>query len=399
MVEMMAQDVQVPLYFVSHWWGDSVVAFHATLRTHAEDREVGTDDDGRLAFPDDPVYWVGLYALSDEDWDVTNPMASAMRRVMMLSTTRGTLSIIDEAGYYFSRVWCLWEIFISLTEAKQEDSERKRPYTYDMYTALPHSWRRPDGTKEERQAIGITDGLIDRDGGRQVNRHFAEMLFPPERLDAAISASLVASNASVEADKNRCLSRHPIPLHLRASSPRHLPAPARACPRPPAPIHAHSRCRRLEGRVRRLPRPHRPPDPCAQAAQCDHRDGAPARRRRGPRRGCARAPHASGVRASRTDDPDEHRAWPALLCHRPRAVLLRRAARPLPQRHLARQVRMGRGEVLGFHVRGRGEVGVRSGRGPWIARAVAATASPLGPGSRRPCPVRMHGRQAQAPGA
>ena len=52
LVELVATAEQLPLYFVSHWWGEPVVDFVKCLDQHSTDRKLGANG----------AYWVCAYA-------------------------------------------------------------------------------------------------------------------------------------------------------------------------------------------------------------------------------------------------------------------------------------------------------------------------------------------------
>ena len=58
-VEMVARGAQSPRWFVSHWWGESVVDFVACIEQHAQD--YGKDDDRMVVkggITEETPYWV-----------------------------------------------------------------------------------------------------------------------------------------------------------------------------------------------------------------------------------------------------------------------------------------------------------------------------------------------------
>ena len=145
-VELVASGPQVPAWFVSHWWGESVALFVRCLEQHAADHELG----------DDTPYWVcavshlGLepwplqppllevppllplcsFALSDQrsssllgqyannqhqlGGDVTtDPSESSFVKAIELAEGR-VLTVLDPEGVTYTRIWCCLEIFIGL---------------------------------------------------------------------------------------------------------------------------------------------------------------------------------------------------------------------------------------------------------------------------------------------
>jgi hypothetical protein len=173
-VELIAFGEQVPLYFVSHWWGEPVLDFVKCLEQHAVDRGLGVDS----------PYWVCAYA--NNQWKLDDEIGgsleeSSFRKAMKLSF--GTVTVLDEGGVTFSRIWCGYEIFTSLAGDKHK--------TYDVYTC-------PKGG-----AVGLVEGLSagDKDAGAKQKR---ESGFPLERV--RLDIQLQSAQASVEADRKAILN-------------------------------------------------------------------------------------------------------------------------------------------------------------------------------------------------
>ena len=174
LVELIAFGEQVPLYFVSHWWGESVLDFVKCLKQHAVDRGLG----------DHGPYWVCAYA--NNQWKLDDEIGgsleeSSFRKAMKLSL--GTVTVLDEGGITFSRIWCGYEIFTSLAG----DSHK----TYDVYTC------------PKQGAVGLVEGLSagDKDAGAKQKR---ESAFPLERV--RLDIQLQSAQASVEADRKAILN-------------------------------------------------------------------------------------------------------------------------------------------------------------------------------------------------
>jgi hypothetical protein len=175
LVELIAFGEQVPLYFVSHWWGESVLDFVKCLKQHAVDRGLGVDS----------PYWVCAYA--NNQWKLDDEIGgsleeSSFRKAMKLSF--GTVTVLDEGGITFSRIWCGYEIFTSLAG----DSHK----TYDVYTC-----------PKQGGAVGLVEGLSagDINAGAKQKR---ESAFPLERV--RLDIQLQSAQASVEADRKAILN-------------------------------------------------------------------------------------------------------------------------------------------------------------------------------------------------
>jgi hypothetical protein len=133
----------------------------------------------------DSPYWVCAYA--NNQWKLDDEIGgsleeSSFRKAMKLSF--GTVTVLDEGGITFSRIWCGYEIFTSLAG----DSNK----TYDVYTC-----------PKQGGAVGLVEGLSagDINAGAKQKR---ESAFPLERV--RLDIQLQSAQASVEADRKAILN-------------------------------------------------------------------------------------------------------------------------------------------------------------------------------------------------
>ena len=90
-----------PRWFVSHWWGESVLHFVQCVCAHAKHRT----RDG-----DEPGYWVCAYANRQHELGAEisdNPLESSVFKAMDIA--RGILLILDKKATAFTRLWCCFE--------------------------------------------------------------------------------------------------------------------------------------------------------------------------------------------------------------------------------------------------------------------------------------------------
>ncbi|CAE7390833.1 unnamed protein product [Symbiodinium natans] len=178
-VELVAVGPQRTRWFVSHWWGEPVFHFVSCVVKHSEQRRLGLDS----------TYWVCAYA--NNQWDLAydlaaTPAESSFRRA--LDVADGTLSILDDAAIAYSRVWCNYEMFVTLEKAQVTS------HLFDIYTFHQH------------QPRGITDGISEGDKrgsswwweDRKWNR---EKNFPVKLAEAAMRAQVQCAEASVDKDR------------------------------------------------------------------------------------------------------------------------------------------------------------------------------------------------------
>ena len=126
-----------------------------------------------------------------------------------LKLAEGAVSILDVGGKCFTRVWCAYECFISLT---QIDGLK-----YEVYTALEHDSKNYTtmNNSHPRSAVGIVDGLGksvgNQDTGDDVDedtqdKAFRERYFPVALAQEAFALKLETAQASVETDRIKILN-------------------------------------------------------------------------------------------------------------------------------------------------------------------------------------------------
>ena len=209
-VELVAEGEQLPKWFCSHWWGEAVLDFVACVETHAVDHGYGEkvrdeNDEPVGDFVHDATgYWVCAYANNQHDLASVNaPTLEETSFYKALKLATGTVSILDPDGQCFKRVWCSYEMYISLTQMEGK--------LYEVYTAHEHDSKDYQGNSHPRTAVGIVDGL-----GRQVlnstkteeteDKALREGHFPIALAKAAFELELETAQASVESDRIKILN-------------------------------------------------------------------------------------------------------------------------------------------------------------------------------------------------
>eukprot|EP00747_Dinoflagellata_sp_TGD_P038214 gnl/TRDRNA2_/TRDRNA2_139537_c0_seq1.p1 gnl/TRDRNA2_/TRDRNA2_139537_c0~~gnl/TRDRNA2_/TRDRNA2_139537_c0_seq1.p1 ORF type:complete len:438 (+),score=71.85 gnl/TRDRNA2_/TRDRNA2_139537_c0_seq1:155-1315(+) len=125
----------------------------------------------------------------------------------------GTVTVLDKSAVTYKRVWCGYEIFVSLM------GENRR-YLYDVYTVVGSD----DEIKDVREpwaslrAVGLTDGLTNADeAGIVVDEEQGivtgvraklarESCFPFSKLEDVLDVQIETANASVDSDKKHILN-------------------------------------------------------------------------------------------------------------------------------------------------------------------------------------------------
>lgn len=170
--------------------------FTACVETHSQDRRL-----------EKAPYWVCAYAnnqrhassdgaFHDLRWELgaelsENPAESSFHRA--LSVSQGTLSILDAEARVYSRIWCDYEVFVTLDKATWT------AHLYDIYTF------------QNGSAVGITDGvaLVDQRGKSwwwEDRKHQREKGFPSHLAAEAMKIQVQKGLASVELDRKRILN-------------------------------------------------------------------------------------------------------------------------------------------------------------------------------------------------
>lgn len=119
--EAVSSRPTTPRWFCSHWWGGSVLDFIACCEDHS----------ARRHRHEDIGYWVCSYANCQHDpgSDIgEDPDTSSFRLAMQKA--EGTLLILDPQATPFQRIWCCYELFMTLFDGKPLD-------IITMHTGMP----------------------------------------------------------------------------------------------------------------------------------------------------------------------------------------------------------------------------------------------------------------------
>lgn len=210
-VELVSPKEHAPAWFVSHAWSDSVLDCFACLEQHARDRSLDMTSS---------AYWISAFALSP--WilgtEAINGRVtqSAFRRAM--AQCSGTLCVVGNSARSV-RSWVCFEIYHSIL------SSRSTNYLFDVYTAKSHNlmgelvhipkeplhfmpgrgkWDKNvivHEVSEPRLAVGLTDGLCQKDFDSAQYKALRESHFPIDRLERLMGACVEHSEATVDSDR------------------------------------------------------------------------------------------------------------------------------------------------------------------------------------------------------
>ena len=123
-----------------------------------------------------------------------NPFLKAME------ISKGTVSILDKECVVYSRIWCIYELYKSLMDKKDD-------HKFDVYTE--YDWEVNEeskgGPKDNGDAIGLTDGFIDGDMQYGFPNSSFKLLreyqFPLERILKAGAIDIKKAKASEARDE------------------------------------------------------------------------------------------------------------------------------------------------------------------------------------------------------
>lgn len=206
---------QNPRWFMSHFWGEPFLHTMACIETLYQDFSDNFQPDsfarGGGMTLDSPI-WICAFANNQHDLsDITeNPEESGFAKALEVANYR-TVSIVDEKGIVFTRVWCVEELYLThlysqeqKTELSTDDDEDKprKGQIWAIYTAYEHE--NDDG--ETKNAIGLVAGGTTVDGGDGSYIAAREAEFPMKRILQSRNINIQTAQASVESDRRHILN-------------------------------------------------------------------------------------------------------------------------------------------------------------------------------------------------
>lgn len=219
-VEAIAEQaaLQIPTWFVSHWWGEALLDFVACLQVHQQTRML----------PNTSAYWICAYANNQHELAndlAKDPTESSFMKAMQISD--GIFLILDPASTPFTRIWCCFEVGV-VTLAKRGILNSQ---CADMSSALRSVIQR-DGCDGRKQGLLLDIGTASSRGGAQVLsdcpcasdernaqqfsfgggasavfwKFMREQTFPTHILLRGLDVGITSAEASVEGDRFRILN-------------------------------------------------------------------------------------------------------------------------------------------------------------------------------------------------
>ena len=131
---------------------------------------------------DTPI-WVCAYG--NNQWDLSDitvdPRESGFTKAMEVAKGR-TITILDTDGIVFTRIWCAYELYLTLTDSHSEKG------IWAVYKAQKHNYSGPgSNTKEERESVGIISGGSPSDVNHAPLTTEQERHFPYEAILKALN--------------------------------------------------------------------------------------------------------------------------------------------------------------------------------------------------------------------
>jgi len=198
---------QPPRKFASHCWLEPVKDFIKCIEQHVRDfaRNRSDEDDrqgGGMTF-DTPI-WICAYG--NNQWDLSDitvdPRESSFTKAMKVAEGR-TITILDSDGMVFTRVWCVFELDLTLT-----DSQGSKKGVWSVYTPHKHTAINPWNNRniEMREAVGIVSGGAPCDNGATSYTTAREKAFPYEVIAKSLTIKVEKAEATKEADRIHILN-------------------------------------------------------------------------------------------------------------------------------------------------------------------------------------------------
>lgn len=214
---------QPPRWFASHWWGEGVLNFVRCLERHMMDfarngyREHGIygdgsdDEDRGGGLTLDTPIWICAHSNNQHELsaDITeDPKESGFTRAMNVAEGR-TITILDEGGIVFSRIWCAYELYLTLVNERANEGSAKKAKegVWAVYTANRHIGKSDwTGKEEEREAVGIISGGAPIDGGNAHYTSVRERHFPVQLIKKSLAINVETADSTEESDRIHILN-------------------------------------------------------------------------------------------------------------------------------------------------------------------------------------------------
>ena len=186
---------QPPRWFVSHYWGEPIKSFILCIEKFVENFSANSEEDheerGGGMTEHTPI-WVCAYANNqwDLDDDITvDPSKSGFTRAIQVARNR-TISILDDKGIVFTRIWCIYELYRTLIANRQNVKNNNTHWV--LYTTLH------DG----KEGVGLVcDTRTKKQDEGDYHEVYAYQNFPFELIKKSLNIQIENADATVELDR------------------------------------------------------------------------------------------------------------------------------------------------------------------------------------------------------
>jgi len=141
-----------------------------------------------------PQYWVCAYALNQHGTMLSKEMDHDLEEMpffLAIKCAKGTISVLDQDAKCFSRIWCVYELYLSTSKCK-------KGYTYELYTTCGEG---------HAAAVGISQSdllAVDQDAKSKAER---EEDFPFSLVEFGIGFKSADGEAFRQADMDMIHSK------------------------------------------------------------------------------------------------------------------------------------------------------------------------------------------------
>lgn len=137
---------------------------------------------------------------------IAHPKDSGFAKAMEVSKGR-TILILNKKGTVFTRVWCVFELSMTLVHDRAGEKEDEADEgLWAAYTAHPHTYTLYYGNKEERVAIGLIIGRATGDWGITNRITARQQHFPFHLIAKSLTVKVRKAEASKEVDRCHILN-------------------------------------------------------------------------------------------------------------------------------------------------------------------------------------------------
>jgi len=208
---------QPPRFFVSHTWGERFYHTLDCIKQMIKDFKnnqcyVLDDSDQRGGgMTEHTPIWICAFANNQHDLDqaiTADPSESGFAKAMEVANYR-TISILDKDGIVFERIWCVYELYLTLIHVQEKRGNGVHldwNGLWAVYTAHEHTYREGEKDEEKRKAVGIVPGRGTTTDKTPLDIANRERHFPPDVILLAVMVMIQKAKASKKDDENHILN-------------------------------------------------------------------------------------------------------------------------------------------------------------------------------------------------